>query len=349
MMKRMCRSILLLAVPVLLHLNASGQKTDAVYFPNGDRLYGEIKRLDLGLLYLDTKYMGTEDIEWNDIQRIVTRKTFLIQTRDGNIREGIMSYDSPEEVVLIFGDSSLTVPSTDVIKLINLGQKIWDRFKGELGFGLNFTQANRNLNLNSNAGLTYRGLKYVSSVGISNVFSTSKSDEERYRKIDLDVEGGRLFARSWAALLQYAYEMNSELGFDNRHLVTGGIGVNALRTEKTNLVAKTGLAYNRESFVSGVDSVKTVTDNVEWPVSLMFEAFTYDIPEIDIEIDLGYVPSLTDAGRHRLNTRVTIALEFIDDFWINFTFYDNFDNRVPDTGMKSNDYGFTSGISYSFD
>ena len=45
-------------------------KTDVVILKNGDRITGEIKGLDLGILTLKTDWMGTVEIEWDNIERV---------------------------------------------------------------------------------------------------------------------------------------------------------------------------------------------------------------------------------------------------------------------------------------
>ena len=63
----MIRLIVILAG--LLHAGGVfAQKTDIVILENGDRITGEIKRLEAGLLNFSTDTMGTVNIEWRFIR-----------------------------------------------------------------------------------------------------------------------------------------------------------------------------------------------------------------------------------------------------------------------------------------
>jgi hypothetical protein len=63
--------ILLLVVASFIGSPALARdKTDVILVSNGDRLTGEIKQLEHGILRLGTNYMGEVQIEWDDIVRI---------------------------------------------------------------------------------------------------------------------------------------------------------------------------------------------------------------------------------------------------------------------------------------
>jgi len=55
---------------------AAAQKTDVVTLQNGDRITGEIKRLDRGRLEYSTDDMGTLNIEWEEIDVLTSGLTY---------------------------------------------------------------------------------------------------------------------------------------------------------------------------------------------------------------------------------------------------------------------------------
>jgi len=46
------------------------------------------------------------------------------------------------------------------------------------------------------------------------------------------------------------------------------------------------------------------------------------------------------------NTKARI--ELLKDFFFTLTFYDSYDNQPPAARGVTNDYGFTTGVSWSF-
>jgi len=58
---------------------AAAPGTDVVVLANGDRITGEIKGLERGLLTLKTDALGTVEIEWAKIGRIETQQLLEIE------------------------------------------------------------------------------------------------------------------------------------------------------------------------------------------------------------------------------------------------------------------------------
>ena len=59
-------------------------KTDVIILKNGDRITGEIKKMERGRLSLSTDSMRTVSIEWEDVERITSQYYFEIETTVGN-------------------------------------------------------------------------------------------------------------------------------------------------------------------------------------------------------------------------------------------------------------------------
>ena len=55
----------------LFLLPAQAQKNDTVYLYNGDRITGELKKFEYGLLFLKTDAMQTVNIEYDRISRLL--------------------------------------------------------------------------------------------------------------------------------------------------------------------------------------------------------------------------------------------------------------------------------------
>ncbi len=83
------RSILRLAFGLTLALalispaNLRAEKTDVVMFDNGDRLTGEVKKLEHGKLSFKTASTDTIQIEWDDVAGLSASETFDVETQTG--------------------------------------------------------------------------------------------------------------------------------------------------------------------------------------------------------------------------------------------------------------------------
>ncbi len=77
----------LLAAPVFAR-----DKSDVVVMKNGDRLTGEVKGLDAGVLYVNMDYiLGTSSVQWSKVDHLESKQLFLVKTEDGSVYTGTLS------------------------------------------------------------------------------------------------------------------------------------------------------------------------------------------------------------------------------------------------------------------
>lgn len=342
------RTCLIIIFTLTFSLRAFGQKTDRVFFVNGDNLLGEIQKLERAELRVDSEYAGKVDIDWEDVSGIQSDKTCLFQIVGGDIYTGTFTFDEIGNFVIMTEDDTFALHRDDITRMITYDRKLWQRFSGNLGLGLDFSSASRVFKVNLFSGLTYRGPMYSASISYDNVFTNIISDSTKYNKRDLTLTSMRVFKKSWFIQGEYKFEQNSELGFDSRNIITASGGNNFLQTQHLDMSAAIGVNYNREAFTPTTETVQMFTNNVELPTTLRFAA-DHDKADVKTEAEFTYFPSMTDIGRHRFDASVSFSMEFVDDFEWGVEFYNNYDNRIPSTGMKSNDYGVISSLSYSFD
>ena len=77
-------NIFLLMIMLLIPLTSYAvERTDIVILNNGDRVTGEIKSLEAGLLELKTDTMGTIRIEWRFISELISDKNQSVEVTDG--------------------------------------------------------------------------------------------------------------------------------------------------------------------------------------------------------------------------------------------------------------------------
>ena len=77
----------LVAVALTLSSHAVGLaqgRTDVVSLPNGDRITGEVVRLDRGILEFKTDEAGTVYLEWDKLSTLVAMRQVEVVTTDGS-------------------------------------------------------------------------------------------------------------------------------------------------------------------------------------------------------------------------------------------------------------------------
>jgi uncharacterized protein DUF481 len=74
----------------------------------------------------------------------------------------------------------------------------------------------------------------------------------------------------------------------------------------------------------------------------------YDFPNLTLGGRLQIIPSLTDAGRVRLQADARVRREIISDFYVSVSVFDSFDSRPPTEGASKNDWGPVVSIGYKW-
>ena len=66
-----------------------GSGNDIIIMRNGDRLTGEVKYLDEGVLYVRLGYiLGTSSVDWSQVVHVESKRLFIVKTENGSIYKG---------------------------------------------------------------------------------------------------------------------------------------------------------------------------------------------------------------------------------------------------------------------
>src|SRR5580692_7744429 len=93
------RRVFLLALLVACSCSpAQAKRKDVVIMSNGDQLTGQVKRLQNGLLYVETDYVsGNIGLDWNQVESVQSTATFQIVLNDGHRLRGTIEKISGEK------------------------------------------------------------------------------------------------------------------------------------------------------------------------------------------------------------------------------------------------------------
>ena len=105
-------SLGLFFVIVVVPCAAKVKRHDTVIMKNGDRLTGEVKKLEQGVLYIETDYFsGSVGVDWLQVEKVESKATFQIVLSDGKRISGSIS----KEAVSVPGeDFKVHAPTADV-------------------------------------------------------------------------------------------------------------------------------------------------------------------------------------------------------------------------------------------
>jgi hypothetical protein len=346
---RLARSsrLLPLAFPLIVCLALAAAPADAAYndtvvLKNGDRIRGEVKRLQQGQLTLKTDTMSTVYIKWDRVAEVTAPGTFEVETTDGTRYLGSLSSPERGKLGVDIGLRVVTLTLADVVRITQLKSRFWDRIDGAVDLGASYT---------ASSGIGQGSLAV--SIGVRrNAFEVQTSfdttitvqpDEPVSSRTNLAGTYVRLLRNRWFVPVGAKFESNTEIGLELRSSGTGGFGRYLVQTNRSQFGAMGGLVVTHEIPVDGETS-----NNVEALAGASYSFFTYDSPKTTIGTSFAIFPSLNVAKRFRTGLDITLKRELWKDFTVGLTYYDTYDNKPPGGGSPAHDFGGTVTVGWSF-
>ena len=319
-------------------------RSDVIQLPNGDQVTGEIKSLDFGVLSYSTDSMGTVSIDWEDIVRIRSTSSMQVELTDGTRYLGSLANAGEDFHILVVRNGTDTLVSTlDIVRMtpIDIDDDILSRMEGSFSVGLDTQKSSAVTTFNLASDIRYRALNYILGL-TANASITDQPGQETSERSQLSLNYQRFRGNRWFTDWFVAWETNQQLGIANRYIAGGGPGRYLVQTNRNELSASAGITGTRESFVGDEEST-TVAEG-----RLQFRYLHRSLaPETQTTLTTNVYPLLSNLSTFRSETNLSFRREFIDDLFLNLTFFHSYATDPPPDAAKE-DYGVTTSIGYSW-
>ena len=339
MMSRVPCVMFLLVLMVLNAAVASAQK-DVVTTITGEKLVGEIKKVEKDVLTMSTAYSDSDfHIEWDKVVSIESDRQFLIETFTGRRLSGTLRADATTKATVQVGD--VTIPLADLAAMVPYDRSFWSRFDVGFDFGYSMTQANSAKQLTLGGTLLYRDRQIVDTAS-GNVFSSTQSDTADTQRWDVGNDFRYLLGERWYVNTTQDFLNSDEQGLDLRSTIGGGGGRYLLRSASQYLSLGGGLAWTNENYT---DPAVPTADSAE--AYLGTEFMTEKLKVADLVTRFNYYPSLTIENRYRINYKFDLDFNLPGDWYFRIGLFENFDSQPP-PGLSRNDYGWSNSFGLKF-
>lgn len=323
------------------------QKTDIVVVQNGDQITGEVKSLKDNVLKFSTDDMGTLSIKWDKVLHIVSKHTFQLQVKGGDLILGSLDSTSLTGYVRVLSDSVWTdVRSEDIIELLRINQTILGRIDGNISLGYSYTKSSDVHSLNGKFNISYLANRNLTELKSSTIL-TNQQDSIFTSKSDLSISQTKIFNKNWFSTGSYLLEQNTELGVKLRNLISLTYGKNLIKQNRMFLLISAGIAGNNEQYYENENGQLTPNSlDLEGLIKFEYRFFSNNEPEFNIHPYLILYPSLTDWGRLRSDFNIDLKFELLHNLFFTTTFYNQLDTK-SEKGSKV-DYGVITSFGFSF-
>jgi hypothetical protein len=319
---------------------------------NGDRMTGEVKAIDAGVLYIDLDYVdGTVSIQWSKVAYLESSQPFILKTQEGSVYSGALkTIDTPLGQPMKIQVTDRTHPNGVVLegpRIVTVDQtsaKFWRRMNGTVSFGSTYTKGNQSAQYNLSSQTEYMRERWTARVNFSSTLS-SNSDIETSARNQLGLRAFRLlpwknyFYGGLGSFLQ-----SSEQGIQLQSNFGGGIGRYLKNTNRVSISVLTGVAWQNTQYKQSAGSLARQNVGAAM-IATEFKAFAFK--KTNLKADANVFPSVSEPGRLFVKTNATYYIKLFGNLSWNLSFYGDWDNRPPDT-FSSSDYGSSVGLSWTF-
>ena len=313
---------------------------DVVITITGDRLVGEIIRVDKDVLTFSTGYSDVDfKIEWDKIASIESDRQFLVETFAGQRLSGALKTDPLTKAAVTVGEADVRLPDVSMVQPFE--RTFWSRFDVGLDFGYSRTKTNSAKQLSLGGNMSYRDERNLDSLFV-NVFRSSQSNAPETQRWDLSNDFRHLLGARWFVNTGQDLLNSEEQGLDLRTTIGGGAGRYLLRSGSQYLAVGGGLAWTNENYT---DATLPSENSAEAYIGTEF--MTEKLKVTDLLTRFSYYPSLTISGRQRVNFRLDLDFNLPGDWYLRVGFFNNYDSRPPE-GFSETDYGLSNTFGFRF-
>ena len=314
---------------------------DTLVMMNGDKLLGEIKELQQGVMKMETDYSDKDfTIEWDKVAEIYTANTFVISLSDGRRINGTIQTDPTDSIkVLIIEPGGMqSARRMDIVFLKEIENTFWGRLDASIGLGITLTTENSLKQINSRGNIGYMGRFWRLNASLDLIRGVQR-DTIRTRRTETSLVGQLLLQKSWFLALSANFLQSDEQKYRLKSTTDFSGGNLIINTNKIYLAASGGLAWTSEEFTDDTP----VRNSLEGKAG--FELNLFDIEDFSLLTNAFVFPSITEKERVRLDFKIDLKYDLPRDFYIKLGYTHNFDNQ-PAAGASKNFYKFDTTIGW---
>lgn len=342
------RTIIFIVILPAMLLHAR-DKTDVMIMKNGDRMTGEVKGLERGVLYVEFDYIdGTAAINWSKVARLESKYLFLVKTQDGSVYTGTLGTAEAGAggpvIQVETSEQTQSIESSEIVRLTPTSTRFWRQFNGGLNLGVIYSKGNQSTQYTFGSRAEYVRERWNANATYdSNLSSSTGANVSTRNNLDL-VARHLLPWNNWFYSGLADFLQSSEQGIGIQSTLGGGIGRYLTNTDRASVAVYGGLAWQRTDYrqTNLPPTEQNVTSALFWAQAKLFK-----FSKTNFEATGTLFPVLSAPGRLRFNTDAAYYIKLIGNLKWNISFFGNWDNRPP-PGFSGSDYGTSSGISWEF-
>ena len=324
--------------------------TDIVIMKNGDRLTGEVKGLNAGVLYVSMSYiLGTSSLDWSKVARIESKQLFIVKTRDGSVYKGTLNTAETEAgrpvkiEVLDATEKQTQINRVEIVEMAETSDKFWQRFNGAVNLGTTYSKGNQTVTYTLSSDVEYLRPRWSATTAWSSNLSSSSGVTASTRNEITPAARHLLPWNNWFYGGLGDFLQSSVQGIQLQTSVGAGVGRYLKNSNRATIAVMGGFAWqNTQYSQSSLSGTQNLAAGL---LAADVKLFKFNKTNLDFAGVL--FPVINQPGRVKFNMNTSYYIKITSDLSWNISFYGNWDNQPPPHFVGS-DYGTSSGLSWTF-
>ncbi len=340
-------AFLLLVLPATLNAQAA----DVVEVASGDRITGNVSRLERGRLAFRTasagpghqRFAGTISIVWMEVVSLTCSQQLDVELASGEKFAGSISSPSPGRLVVQTASGpTRPIPVAEFVWMAPIEAGFRGRTTGSIDFGVSFSSAEDSRTYTLRTEATHRSPTHAYEAQLAfDSWLSAREDVETLTRNDFLADVRRRLPGRWFAVAKFEVQQDDPLELDVRLLAGGGVGRVLVQSNRTRLYLQGGLDYDAERY----EGVQSFDHSVEF-----FGGLDWDWFELGGAVEAAVAATTfisLERTRARLELDGTIRRDAFWSMYWALGVNESFDSDPPADRPRSNlGLAFTLGWSF---
>jgi hypothetical protein len=340
-----------LAAMFMLAAATTARAQDVVEVANGDRIRGDVRRLETGRLQFRTasagaghqRSAGTISIVWTEVARLTTTAPLDVELVSGEFFVGTISSPATGKfVVQTASGPSRQLDVREIVGMVPVEEGFRPRTTGSIDFGLNWNHAQNARTYTLTGEAVYRSPEhaYDNVLGFDSWLS-ARDDAERLTRNKVSFDLRRRLPNRWFAVMKLKGQQDEDLELDARFVAGGGAGRKLVNTIRSVLFVEGGLNYDAERYRS-VGSYDHGTE------AFVGGQWDWNEPGSSTQVSISGTAFISlDQARTRVDFDATVRREIFWSMYWSVNAFDDFDSNPPDDRPRSS-FGVALALGWTF-
>jgi len=331
------------AVLAALPLFTAGLRGEVLVLENGDRLTGQIERLQDNKLEVTTEYAGKIAIRWSAVKDFKTDRELQLALKNGDTVNGVLVLTDGKEISVQTPKEAVSYSLDRVAAIHPLPKSpeggVFQNWHGGLKMGLSLSRGNTDLStLSVGADPTWQKKRDR----LTTRFLVLRNMEKEQSLGNLYRISGRFdkfFSGETFFFLIGSFEKDDKARLDFRTRQGGGFGYEFRPARDTELSLFGGLTLSQERFEAARRQ-----DEVEGLAG--FELTSKLLAPIDFSTRTSWSPTISQA-RYFIYWRMNFSMPLWGGLNFGLEVSDDFDSSPP-PGNRNNDFRLMTVLGWTF-